>query len=187
MKQLSITSTSSTLRLNVRLIRASQFLRQFRLDVRHKPGKEHIVPDALSRLASSKSMLSEDHSELDVLYACATQALTYDSTYSYHATPVEMDEAFHKRLLAGYRTDPDWIKISAMVDANAEMDGEGAELPFVRGSDPSLIFHRNKYTGLERLCIPKSLTKEILEIAHGDGHPGFDRTFDTVSKSWYSR
>ena len=187
MKQSSITSTSSTLRLNVRLIRASQFLRQFRLDVRHKPGKEHIVPDALSRLASSKSMLSEDHSELDVLYACATQALTYGSTYTYHATTVEMDEAFRKRLLAGYRTDPAWIKVSAMMDANAKMDGEGAVLPFVRGTDPSLIFHRDKYTGLERLCIPKSLIKEILEMAHGDGHPGFDRTFDTVSKSWYIR
>ena len=56
MRQSSITSTTSTLRLNVRLVRASQFLRQFRLEVRHKAGKEHIVPDALSRLAScSKS------------------------------------------------------------------------------------------------------------------------------------
>ena len=52
MRQNSIVSTTSTMRMNVRLIRASQFLRQFRLDVCHKPGKDHIVPDALSRLAS---------------------------------------------------------------------------------------------------------------------------------------
>ena len=51
----------------------------FRLDVRHKPGKEHIVPDALSRLASSKSTLPDNHSELDVLYAAATQALDYEN------------------------------------------------------------------------------------------------------------
>lgn len=52
MKQNSIVSTTSTMRTNVRLIRASQFLRQFNLEVTHKPGKEHIVPNALSRLAS---------------------------------------------------------------------------------------------------------------------------------------
>ena len=60
--------------MNVRLVRASQFLRQFQLDVRHKPGKEHIVPDALSRLASSsnKGLVAEDYSELDALYGYAT-------------------------------------------------------------------------------------------------------------------
>ena len=79
--QSSITSTTSTLRLNVRLIRASQCLKQFRLDVRHKPGKEHIVPDTLSRLASTKSsQLSEDHSELDVPYVCGTRAIDFGSS-----------------------------------------------------------------------------------------------------------
>ena len=43
-------SSSSTDKLNLRLIRASQYLSQFRLDIQHKPGKEHVVPDALSRL-----------------------------------------------------------------------------------------------------------------------------------------
>ena len=47
-QQSSITSTTSTMRLNLRLVHASQFLQQFKLDVRHKPGKEHIVADALS-------------------------------------------------------------------------------------------------------------------------------------------
>ena len=68
-KQLSITSKSSTVRMNVRLVRASQFLRQFRLAVRHKPGKEHIIPDALSRLPSTNhdavSTKQTDYSELD--------------------------------------------------------------------------------------------------------------------------
>ena len=89
-KQSSITSTTSTMRMNVRLVRASQFLRQFQLDVKHKPGKEHIVPDALSSLASvTKLTLPKDHSELDVLYACATQALPSETLYSYTATMVD--------------------------------------------------------------------------------------------------
>ena len=50
-KQTTMT-TSSTAKLNLRLIRASEYIQRFRsLEFRHKPGKQHIVPDALSRLS----------------------------------------------------------------------------------------------------------------------------------------
>ena len=81
--------------MNVRLVRASQFLRQFRLDVRHKPSKEHIIPDALSRLASTNhdaaSSKDDDYSELDVLFT---------------TTLVEMSPKFKERLVKGYQDDP---------------------------------------------------------------------------------
>ena len=88
----------------MRLVRASQFLRQFRLNIRYKSGKEHIVSDALSRLASANTspVLPSDHLELDVLYVCAIQAIDYGSVYNYSATMVEMDEAFYKDLVEGY-------------------------------------------------------------------------------------
>lgn len=54
-KQRSIVSTTSTMQMNLSLVRASQFLCQFNLDVRYKPGKENIAPDALSRLASTNT------------------------------------------------------------------------------------------------------------------------------------
>lgn len=50
-KQTSL-NTVSTEKSNLRLIRASEYLQRFRLDVRYKPGKTNTVPDALSRLAS---------------------------------------------------------------------------------------------------------------------------------------
>ena len=98
MRQSSITTTTSTMRLNVRLIRASQFLRQFQLDVRHKPGKDHVVPDALSRLASTNKShaLPPEYSELDCLF-----------TASY----VKMSNEFHDRILKGYEEDPAWKHI----------------------------------------------------------------------------
>ena len=181
MKQSSITSTTSTMRMNVRLVRASQFLCQFQLDVRHKPGKEHIVPDALSSLASViKLTLPKDHPELDVLYACATQALPSETPYSYTATMVEMSESFCDRLLLGYDTDPHWKRIASIVDDNTKHNGEGADLSFFCGTDEAFIFHQNKFTGLERLCIPQALVKDIFEIAHGEGHPRFERSFDII-------
>jgi hypothetical protein len=55
-KQSDITTTVSTERLNLRLVRALEYISRFPLDIRHKPGKSHIVPDALSRLSTIKEL-----------------------------------------------------------------------------------------------------------------------------------
>ena len=66
------------MRLNVRLIRASQFFRQFRLNVKYKSDKKYIISDALSRLINIiKLLLFEDYLKFDVLYDCVTQALNF--------------------------------------------------------------------------------------------------------------
>lgn len=51
-RQTSLTS-SSVDHLNRRLIRASQYLSQFNLEVLHVKGREYLVPDALSRLSAA--------------------------------------------------------------------------------------------------------------------------------------
>ncbi len=44
-KQTSIT-TSSTVKTNLRVVRASDFIQRFQnMEIRHKPGAKHIVPD----------------------------------------------------------------------------------------------------------------------------------------------
>jgi hypothetical protein len=62
-KQTSIISTNSVMRMNLRLVRAFQFLSQFsNLKIRHKPKKYHLISDALFRLQSlNKKDLSNDH------------------------------------------------------------------------------------------------------------------------------
>ena len=81
LQQLSITSTTSTMKLNLRLVRAFQFLHQFKLDVWQKPGKEHIIPDTLSRLANANTQHPDPlHSKLDTLF-------------TYNTTLVEMHPA----------------------------------------------------------------------------------------------
>lgn len=84
-------STSSTDKLNLRLVRASNYIQRFPLIILHKPGKLHIVPDASSRLPSNNSETTTDHEgELDVLFTAAM---------------VEIDDDFLKKIVEGYKTD----------------------------------------------------------------------------------
>ena len=201
MKQTSIVSTASTERSNIRHVRASQFLRLFNLDVRHKPGKEHIVPDALSRLASANrdaSINSEDYSELD----CLTHVVT----------SVQMNDDLRKRIKEGYEEDPAWNHIMEILDSNKGPNR--TRLPFVYGKDlPShetdpyfeprpnsdlsndnvdpnvfndLIYHVDE-TAYHRLCVPRSVMKDVFDVAHGDGYPGYERCFQIIARSWYVR
>ena len=51
-EQSSLTSTS-TGRTNLRHIRASQYVQQFRIKMFHRPGKTNVIADALSRLTAT--------------------------------------------------------------------------------------------------------------------------------------
>lgn len=95
-------SSNSTDKLNLRLVRASTYLPQFRLDVRHKPGKQHIVPDALSRLQSSAGTIARtsDPSQSEGILDMA-----------YHVTLVEMSEDFKTRLKDAYRKNKRWARM----------------------------------------------------------------------------
>lgn len=196
------------MRLNLRLVRASQFLQQFQLDVRHKPGKKHIIPDALSRLASASRYPDPEHSELDALFI-------------YNTTLVEMYLALMSRNLAGYQADPWWARLHRLIQENNNLGSDAATLPFVIGSTPPadsdpyltprpdgdedlspglavdretpegypapdksrLLYHVNRITNVHRLCIPPSMAPDILAVTHGKGHPEFSRCYEIISRS----
>ena len=108
--------------MNVRLARASQILQQFCLVVRHKPGKEHIIPDALSRLTSAnRAGHDKVYSELDALF-------------TYHATLVEISPDLIKRILDGYLADDWWVKVRKQLLANDNLGPDKAILPFMFAS-----------------------------------------------------
>ncbi len=66
----TLLSTSSTDKLNLRLIWASKSLQRFNIEIHHKPGKQYIVPDTLSWLASTNSDTKPESIEggLDTLF-----------------------------------------------------------------------------------------------------------------------
>lgn len=81
------------MRINIYLVRAFQFLQQFCLVVHHKPGKEHIISDTLSRLANA------NYAGHDNVYS------TLDTLYIYHTTLMEISPNLIKRILDDYLAD----------------------------------------------------------------------------------
>ena len=201
------------MRMNVRLVRASQFLRQFHLIVRHKPEKEHIIPDALSRLVNTNSLgYDAEYAKLDALFV-------------YHTTLVRINPDLVKRILDGYTSNGWWSRVCKQVLDNEKLGIDKALLLFVLAdadasdSDPyfqprpepldntalesdsislseeqsdifkpntnKLIFHLDPSTGIRCLCIPPSMAPKLLSIAHGEEHPGFLRCHEIISRSWF--
>ena len=116
-KQSSIVFMSSTMRINVCLVRVSQFLRQFNLDVRHKPVKEHIVSDALLCLTSANhGKETAEYLELDTLYTCSLVGISGD---------------FRSRLVEGYKKNPWFRRLLQQIDDNKDLGKDAVPLPFV--------------------------------------------------------
>lgn len=81
------------MKINVRLVRAFQCLRQFHLIVRHMPGKEHIIPDTLNKLASiNSSGHNPEYVKLNALFI-------------YHTTLVQINPDLVKPIFDGYNAD----------------------------------------------------------------------------------
>lgn len=105
--------------MNLRLVKASQFFQKFKLDVRYKPGKEDIIPNALNRLAS-------------INVGCANLSYSkLDALFMYNATLVEIYSDRVLRILAGYEGDEYWARFHHQVQANEDLGDNKALLPFV--------------------------------------------------------
>jgi len=160
-KQTSL-GTASTEHSNLRLVRASEYIQRFNIELCHKE-----VKDPELDLASAN--FSDSH-----------------TAYNYTASLVEMSDSFRQRLLDGHQQDPYYDRIIGILDANDDLaEQDRTTIPFMRDEN-SLIWH----TGIDalRLCIPQSLIGDVLRIAHTNvGHPGAARTFERAASLWYIR
>jgi hypothetical protein len=108
--------TESTDRANLLLVRASNYLQQFNLDVHHKPGTMHVVPDALSRLKSpTEPPLYPELDFADVNYA---------------ATIGQISDDFKKQIQEAYATDKKCPQLIQQIKENDKLAENKAELPF---------------------------------------------------------
>lgn len=106
-------SLSNVDKLNLRLIRASTYLSQFRLLIRHKAGRDHVIPDALSKLpaVSDKPAIKRD---------------TAVETQVYNGTIVELSSTFRARLLEAYKKQ-EWAAIWSQLKEHAVQAAREAE------------------------------------------------------------
>ena len=79
------------------MIRAFQFLRQFRFEIKYKFDKEHIILNVLLYLISQKpyAIVFKNYSEFNTLYV----------NYSYSFTQMQMNNTFRNHLIKIYIND----------------------------------------------------------------------------------
>ena len=173
-RQKLIISTNSSIRSNIRLVRASQYLSQFSLDVKHKLDKDNIVSNTLSWLNSVDMSLSNlhDYSELNAL-----------NTFNYNITLVKMNEGFRKKIIDEYVNDFSWRKHVLLLHKNDQLKTNAFNMSFIRDKD--LIYYIDQISSVRRLCVSKNCVKNILNIAHENEYFEYARIYDIVIKSWY--
>ncbi|KAG7004443.1 hypothetical protein G7Y79_00025g057290 [Physcia stellaris] len=104
-KQITMNS-SNTDKLNLRLVRASVYLSQFRLKVKYRSGKDHVVPDALSRLASGNGQIGkspEDRFDLNTYHGGIIDPSNNSDCYALQGTLIAMSEDLKKEIKDGYQ------------------------------------------------------------------------------------
>ena len=152
--------TTATDKLNLEIIWASKYLQRSNLDVCHKPGKTHIILNALFCLASCKKMAkSTAKGKLETL------AATVQEIWANPATLQELSNDFKKKLKMCYENNPSWKCVQNIVTINNGLKTNTAKLSYQIKDD--LIYYKDPNLE-DRLCIPgnKELLKQVLNQVH---------------------
>ena len=175
-----ITLTISSIdKLNLRLVRAFDYIQRFNLKIRHKFDKQHIVSNALFRLISVNTNSSNhNEDEFDALFIVSL---------------VEMNFVFKQRILNDYKTNLNWQKIVNTLNQNVELSNENVvSLSFYKEKN-DLIFRFEDITIDDhvyescRLCISHFVVSNILRLTHDDDHVDYVRCFEKISFFYYIR
>ena len=120
-RQITLNSVNTN-KLNLRLMRASIYLSQFRLDVRHRSDKEHVISDALSRLFFDSGQISQQFSFEDILDFDTFHDGIVDSSadhdvYVFQKSLVIMSDEFRKQIIDDYIKKKIWRNMIEMFKA----------------------------------------------------------------------
>ena len=195
--------STSTVRQNLRLIRASQFLSQLpNVRVVHRPGKDNSNADVLSRLARLREPEEEDSSE---------------GVYGFVTTVVGMSVDLLDRLEKGYLEDPHFATIFKVLqdrlnlrqhEFRRKIPAEEITIDDIYEKLDKLAPERVTYGRFEarvcqgrillylkehtnnhpHLCIPKECRQEFFKSAYDDVmHPGFERSYERLRENYYMK
>ena len=168
-------------KLNLRLIRASNYIQRFNLNIRHKLEKQHIISNALSRLAidNAESILRKSFAkdELNALFIMFF---------------IKMNIHFKQRILNDYKTNLNWQRVTFVLETNDNHDESVATLSFYKRKNDFIfrfddyIIENHDYES-NRLCISHSVIQKMLKMTHDDSHLEYARCYDQIASSYYIR
>ncbi len=161
-------NTIAVKKLNLRLVRASEYLQRFWLKIQYKSEKTNIIPDVLFRLLSSnnvhKWLASREYQpESDESILKALQANV--STATYAETLMKVSLELQQRLKNSYAKESRWGWILKMLNDNNTLGLNAAKLPYELKN--GLVYYKD----IEKrpcLCIPHSLHNEVFKLAHDE-------------------
>jgi hypothetical protein len=173
--------SASPERSNMRLIRAGQYLSQFKLDVRYRPGKDNIPADALSRL---KRVVYNSYAYIEENDIIPEEPIDENTRTIIHVS-TEFLTKWNAALLQDRHLYAIYSKLFPKLTKDVEsIEEHGWVLKCI---DKIPLLYLRKDDGL-RACVPDSLHREVLEIAHDkQGHPGIERTYATLHQHLYIR
>ena len=126
--------TFSIDKLNIRLVRISQYLSKFNLIIKHKFNKFNIIFDALSRFQNNTNISINDKIDvLETLYDifiefCFKNLVIVTSSLSkqsiYHITLIKIIDVFKQKLKRAYQKDTHWKKILDLIKSISQNNVE---------------------------------------------------------------
>lgn len=152
--------------------------------MKHKPGCDHKIFDALSRLLT-KPPVQLKSLEIEAL----------------HGTLIELSNGFQKELKKGYKAQKSWQAVLEVLNAIDKRHAIAFSIANTSGHPENctpahcsidfelregLIFHVDKSTSQRKLCIPKSIEKEVFNMGHDqNAHAGLDQALLHISETLY--
>ncbi len=198
----------NTNKLNLRLIRASQYLSTLSIEIRVKSKKFHVISDALSRLFSimNKNESQKDDEVLkDMKYdlnamliqsisECKISSFDIRSVYiseylniwfGQDEILIEMTDEFRKTLRRVYDENSQWSKLRQKLDDRKCSQNTSNDMKFVIRNN--LIYYVSEEK-TSRLCISWSKERDIYEMTHDNNHHcDFHRAYARIFEFLYIR
>ena len=111
----TILSFSNIDKLNFRLMRASIYLFQFRLDIRYRSDKRHVISNALFRLSTYKFFLDEGENLNLKSYHDDMKNSFVSDQHAYNDALISMFAVFRQQLIDDYVKKKAWTNLIAML------------------------------------------------------------------------
>ena len=102
--------------MNLRLIRVFIYLSQFRLNIRYRSNKRHVLFDVLFRLSTNESFMNDDENlNLKSYHADWENSSINDQRFVYHEILINIFVVFRQRLIDEYVKKKTWINLIEML------------------------------------------------------------------------